>query len=364
LMILAVKRIRDNVIARLSKGALWRARGFVLLSVTLLIGCGSGPEIIKISGSKMGTTYHITVVADQPAPDNLAVLIEAQLDRIDHSMSTYKPDSEINQFNQLAVNQTMAISSEFLEVLMIAQSVWTASSGALDPSVGPLVDLWGFGPSPSDDQIPSKTQITAALTTVGFDAVVIDSIEQSILKTRPVVLDLSAVAKGYAVDLVADLLEMNALPDYLVEVGGETRVSGLNSEGRPWRLAIESPSMIGEIERVLALTSGAVATSGDYRNYFERDGMRFSHTIDPRSGQPINHTLASVTVLADTCAEADAWATALMVLGDKQGLDLANQLGLAVYMLARDGTEYSASYSKMFEPYLVETTQQTLSAER
>jgi len=115
---------------------------------------------------------------------------------------------------------------------------------------------------------------------------------------------------------------------------------------------------------VLALTSGAVATSGDYRNYFERDGMRFSHTIDPRSGQPINHTLASVTVLADTCAEADAWATALMVLGDKQGIDLANQLGLATYMLARDGTEYSASYSKMFEPYLVETTQQTLSAER
>ena len=171
------------------------------------------------------------------------------------------------------------------------------------------------------------------------------------------------MAKGYAVDLVADLLEMNALPDYLIEVGGETRVSGLNPQGQPWRLAIESPLLIGQVETVLALTSGAVATSGDYRNYFERDGIRYSHTIDPRDGKPIIHTLASVTVLADTCAEADAWATALLVLGNKEGLDLANQLGLAVYMLARDGDEYTASYSKMFEPYLVEITEQNASVE-
>jgi thiamine biosynthesis lipoprotein len=257
----------------------------------------------------------------------------------------------------------MTASLEFFEVLTIAQTVWLNSNGALDPSVGPLVDLWGFGPSPGEDQIPSEKQITIALATVGFDAVIIDSSDQSIIKTRPVVIDLSAVAKGYAVDLVADLLEMNALPDYLIEVGGETRVSGLNPQGQPWRLAIESPLLIGQIETVLALTSGAVATSGDYRNYFERDGIRYSHTIDPRDGKPIIHTLASVTVLADTCAEADAWATALLVLGNTEGLDLANRLGLAVYMLARDGDEYTASYSKMFEPYLVEITEQTASVE-
>ncbi|MFB0990539.1 MAG: FAD:protein FMN transferase, partial [Porticoccaceae bacterium] len=240
-MILAVKLIQQNALERLFKGSLWSACGLVLLSAVLLSGCDSGPEIVKISGTKMGTTYHITVVADQPAPDNLGALIEAELDRVNHSMSTYKPDSEINQFNRLAVNQPMSVSSEFLEVLTIAQSVWSNSGGALDPSVGPLVDLWGFGPSPSEDQIPSEEQITAALASVGFDAVMIDANEQKIIKTRPVAIDLSAVAKGYAVDLVADLLEMNALPDYLVEVGGETRVSGLNPEGQPWRLAIESP---------------------------------------------------------------------------------------------------------------------------
>ena len=363
MMILAVKLIQQNAIERLFKGSLWRACGLVLLSAVLLSGCDSGPEIVKISGTKMGTTYHITVVADQPAPDNLGALIEAELDRVNHSMSTYKPDSEINRFNRLAVNQPMSVSSEFLEVLTIAQSVWSNSGGALDPSVGPLVDLWGFGPSPSEDQIPSEEQITAALASVGFDAVRIDANEQKIIKTRPVAIDLSAVAKGYAVDLVADLLEMNALPDYLVEVGGETRVSGLNPEAQPWRLAIESPLLIGQIERVLALTSGAVATSGDYRNYFERDGVRYSHTIDPRSGQPINHALASVTLLADTCAEADAWATALMVLGDKQGLELANRLGLAVYMLSRDNGEFTVSYSKTFEPYMAAATQQAVSEE-
>ena len=344
MMILAVKLIQDNVLERLLKVSLWRGCGLVLLSVLLLSGCDRGPEIVKISGTKMGTTYHITVVADQPAPDNLAVLIEAELDRVDHSMSTYKPNSEISRFNQLAVDQSMTISLEFFEVLTIAQSVWLNSDGALDPSVGPLVDLWGFGPSLTEDQIPSEKQIANALATVGFDSVIIDSSDQSIIKTRPVVIDLSAVAKGYAVDLVANLLEMNALPDYLIEVGGETRVSGLNPQGQPWRLAIESPLLIGQVETVLALTSGAVATSGNYRNYFI-------------------HTLASVTVMADTCAEADAWATALLVLGNKEGLDLANQLGLAVYMLVRDGDEYTTSYSKMFEPYLVEITEQNASVE-
>jgi thiamine biosynthesis lipoprotein len=358
LMILAVKLIQDNVLERLLKVSLWRVCGLVLLSSLLLSGCDRGPEIVKISGTKMGTTYHITVVADQPAPDNLAVLIEAELDRVDYSMSTYKPDSEINRFNQLAVDQSMTVSLEFFEVLTIAQSVWLNSNGALDPSVGPLVDLWGFGPSLTEGQIPSEKQITIALAAVGFDALIIDSSDQSVIKARPVVIDLSAVAKGYAVDLVADLLEMNALPDYLIEIGGETRVSGLNPQGQPWRLAIESPLLIGQIETVLALTSGAVATSGDYRNYFERDGIRYSHTIDPRDGKPIIHTLASVTVMADTCAEADAWATALLVLGNKEGLDLANRLGLAVYMLVRDGDEYTTSYSKMFEPYLVEITEQ------
>ena len=153
-------------------------------------------------------------------------------------------------------------------------------------------------------------------------------------------------------DLVADLLEMNALPDYLVEVGGETRVSGLNPEGQPWRLAIESPSPQQLVAQVLNVQVGAVATSGDYRNYFERDGARYSHTIDPRSGRPTTHSLASVTVVADTCAEADAWATALMVMNSDQAVDLANELEMPVYIIARQNEGYNVSYSETFTPLL------------
>jgi thiamine biosynthesis lipoprotein len=213
--------------------------------IALLGGCNRGPEIIKISGSKMGTSYHVTIVADQPAPVDLAKQIEQTLDRVDQSMSTYKVDSEISQFNQLDVGQRLVISDDFDQVLRITRKVWQKSGGTLDPTVGPLVDIWGFGPTFTGDVVPSDSAIQRSLASIGFDAVNRTVNNQQILlsKSRPLRLDLSAVAKGYAVDLVADLLEMNALPDYLVEVGGETRVSGLNPEGDPWRLAIESPSL-------------------------------------------------------------------------------------------------------------------------
>ena len=322
--------------------------------IALLGGCNRGPEIIKISGSKMGTSYHVTIVADQPAPADLAKQIEQTLDRVDQSMSTYKVDSEISQFNQLDVGQRLVISDDFDQVLRITRKVWQKSGGTLDPTVGPLVDIWGFGPTFTGDVVPSDSAIQRGLASIGFDAINRTVNNQQILlsKSRPLRLDLSAVAKGYAVDLVADLLEMNALPDYLVEVGGETRVSGLNPEGDPWRLAIESPSPTEAVAQVLNLEAGAVATSGDYRNYFERDGVRYSHTIDPRSGRPTTHSVASVTVVADTCAEADAWATALMVMNSDQAVDLANELKIPVYIVARQDEGYTVSYSETFTPLL------------
>lgn len=322
--------------------------------IALLGGCNRGPEIIKISGSKMGTSYHVTIVADQPAPVDLAKQIEQTLDRVDQSMSTYKVDSEISQFNQLDVGQRLVISDDFDQVLRITRKVWQKSGGTLDPTVGPLVDIWGFGPTFTGDVVPSDSAIQRSLASIGFDAVNRTVNNQQILlsKSRPLRLDLSAVAKGYAVDLVADLLEMNALPDYLVEVGGETRVSGLNPEGDPWRLAIESPSLTEAVAQVLNLEAGAVATSGDYRNYFERDGVRYSHTIDPRSGRPTTHSVASVTVVADTCAEADAWATALIVMNSDQAVDLANELKIPVYIVARQDKGYTVSYSETFTPLL------------
>ena len=297
----------------------------------------------------MGTTYHITVIADQLPPSDIEQQIDQLLSKVDHSMSTYKKDSEISRFNRLNVGQQLEISQEFADVLQISREIWQLSEGAFDPTLGPLVDLWGFGPKATGDLIPSDQDITSALKNTGFDGVVLKGL--ILTKNKPVALDLSAVAKGYAVDIVSNYLEMSALPDYLVEVGGEIRVSGFNSEGMPWRVAIEQPQLLASVNKIVGLTDMSIATSGDYRNYFERDGIRYSHTIDPRTGKPIDHNLASVTVLIDSCAEADAWATAFSVLGAQQSIELAEKLDLAMYMLVRQNDQFIASSSRSFKSY-------------
>ena len=350
MMTLVANSNRVNAITGLFNRASFLLYALLLASLVGLAGCDSSPEIIQISGTKMGTSYNITVVADQPAPADLEQRIEAALDFIDQSMSTYKADSEISHFNAQSVAEPQMISPQFADVLDVSKLIWEQSAGAFDPTVGPLVDLWGFGPVPTDDLVPSDEQIAQALATVGYQHLSIDM--QIISKAAPIRLDLSAVAKGYAVDQVADLLEMLALPDYLVEIGGETRLGGSNPKGQPWRIAVEMPAVIPQVQRVIAAHDVAIATSGDYRNYFEQDGVRYSHTIDPRTGKPIGHSLASVTVVAETCAEADAWATALMVLGEEQGMVLAEELGLAIYMLVKDGEGFKALSSEAFAPYL------------
>jgi|TARA_B110000879_G_scaffold187956_1_gene250246 thiamine biosynthesis lipoprotein len=328
---------------------------FTLLIFVLVSGCDHAPEIIKISGSKMGTSYHVTIVADQPAPADLADQIDQLLSAVDQSMSTYKSQSELSQFNRLPVSQQAKASDQLWAVLQTSEKIWRESSGAFDPTVGPVVDLWGFGPVVTEDEIPADQEIATALANSGFEHLLLNRSEQTISKQKTIALDLSAVAKGYAVDQVADLLEMLALPDYLVEVGGEMRLSGTNPEGNPWRVAIELPSLMPQVQQVVAVNNSAVATSGDYRNYFEKDGVRYSHTIDPRNGKPITHNLASVTVMADRCADADAWATALMVLGEEEGMRIANKFSIPAYMLIREGETFRVLSSSAFEPYLKNT---------
>jgi len=328
---------------------------FTLLIFVLVSGCDHAPEIIKISGSKMGTSYHVTIVADQPAPADLADQIDQLLSAVDQSMSTYKSQSELSQFNRLPVSQQAKASDQLWAVLQTSEKIWRESSGAFDPTVGPVVDLWGFGPVVTEDEIPADQEIATALANSGFEHMLLNRSEQTISKQKTIALDLSAVAKGYAVDQVADLLEMLALPDYLVEVGGEMRLSGTNPEGNPWRVAIELPSLMPQVQQVVAVNNSAVATSGDYRNYFEKDGVRYSHTIDPRNGKPITHNLASVTVMADRCADADAWATALMVLGEEEGMRIANKFSIPAYMLIREGETFRVLSSSAFEPYLKNT---------
>jgi len=328
---------------------------FTLLIFVLVSGCDHAPEIIKLSGSKMGTSYHVTIVADQPAPADLADQIDQLLSAVDQSMSTYKSQSELSQFNRLPVSQQAKASDQLWAVLQTSEKIWRESSGAFDPTVGPVVDLWGFGPVVTEDEIPADQEIATAIANSGFEHLLLNRSEQTISKQKTIALDLSAVAKGYAVDQVADLLEMLALPDYLVEVGGEMRLSGTNPEGNPWRVAIELPSLMPQVQQVVAVNNSAVATSGDYRNYFEKDGVRYSHTIDPRNGKPITHNLASVTVMADRCADADAWATALMVLGEEEGMRIANKFSIPAYMLIREGETFRVLSSSAFEPYLKNT---------
>ena len=348
LMTLVAKNPKITSLGQATLFASWRCV-FVLVIIALY-GCSNKPEVLTISGTKMGTSYQITVIADQLPPDDLEQQIEQLLAKVDNSMSTYKKDSEISQFNRLPVGQTMAISQEFAEVVKISRQIWQLSNGAFDPTIGPLVDLWGFGPDERHESIPSSKTIELTKAQIGFDSVVLD--EYKLSKTKAVSIDLSAVAKGYAVDRVADLLEMLALPDYLVEIGGEIRVSGFNADGVAWRIAMEQPQLFAEVDRVINITDIAVATSGDYRNYFEKDGVRYSHTIDPVTGRPIVHNLASVTVLTQSCAEADAWATAFSVLGVEQSLKLAEQLDIAAYMLVRQNEQFVPRTSEAFNLFL------------
>ena len=330
----------------------------VVIASVLLVGCSSKPEVIELSGTKMGTTYNITVVADQLPPDDLHQRIDDLLSLVDNSMSTYKSDSELSRFNRMGVGQPMQISSHFARVLQISRDIWQLSGGAFDPTVGPLVDLWGFGPTATDNTAPSADQISLVLQDIGFQHLILDDL--SLSKTRPVQLDLSAVAKGYAVDLVADMLEMLALPDYLVEVGGEVRVSGANPNGEAWRIAIEQPQLIPSVNRIIPVADIAIATSGDYRNYFEQQGIRYSHILDSRSGLPIKHNLASVTVLTDSCAEADAWATAFLVMGAQQSLRLAERINLPVYLLVKESDTFKALSSEQFESLSKQSTDKVM----
>jgi thiamine biosynthesis lipoprotein len=238
-----------------------------------------------------------------------------------------------------------------MKVLTESKTVFQASGGTFDPTVGPLVDLWGFGPDFHQDRVPEKVEIERLLGVIGFDGITLQDTRAT--RIRDVRVDLSAIAKGFAVDQVAELLQGYDLVNFMVEVGGEIRVSGHNSANTPWQLAIEKPSVAERaIQRIVGVTDLAIATSGSYRNFFELNGVRYSHTIDPRTGYPVTHNMVSVTVLADTCAQADALATAFTVMGPERTLELADQLNIAVFLLVEDITGIKEFYSTGFQPYM------------
>jgi thiamine biosynthesis lipoprotein len=300
----------------------------------------------------MGTTFSVKVIAP-PADLDLASLqheIQDTLDAINQAMSTYLDDSELSLFNTSSSTDWVEVSTELCHAVEAAQVISQFTDGAFDVTVGPLVNLWGFGPLESVATPPGDERIARTMDDTGHTKLHTDCGKPALRKdVSGLNIDLSAFAKGHAVDRVADLLDERALIDYLVEIGGELRLRGLNGKSEKWAIAIETPDRTARsVQTVLDLTDTGMATSGDYRNYFEHNGNHYSHTIDPRTGRPVTHNGASVTVVADTAAFADAAATALLVMGPEAGLALAERESIAAYFLLRLGSKFEERMSSLF----------------
>jgi thiamine biosynthesis lipoprotein len=329
---------------------------FVVISVLIVSACSKAPESLSLNGATMGTTYHITIVIPPevhlPSLTKLQILIDKELLKINQLMSTYIPNSEISLFNQLSVDEWYPISGETLGVLNYSKSLSELSEGKFDITVSPLINLWGFG-AKGEQAFPDDDAIAQARAKVGWESLLIDDTMQRIKKQKPLTINLSAVAKGYGVDYITKILESKGINNYLVEIGGEIRVKGKNQRQLLWKIGVESPSLFQSgVQKVISVDNKSVATSGDYRNFFEKDGIRYSHTIDPYTGKPVVHNIASITVVADTAMEADGLATTLMVMGEEKALALATQLNIPIYILLYKNDTFSVSYSPSFSPYL------------
>ncbi|RTR05678.1 FAD:protein FMN transferase [Halomonas nitroreducens] len=343
----------------------------VLLLLLLLAGCSEAPKPlpspVTLEGDIFGTFYQVTIADPITGErrDALEAGILAELAAVDAAMSTYRDDAELVAFNQAPVGEWQSLSAPLIEVLAIARSVARSSGGAFDVTVGGLVNLWSFGPEARPRAVPDAATIAARLAEVGMDTLELDVDEGRARRLRDVFVDLSGVAKGHATDRVAAYLSAQGLEHYLVNLGGELKVAGFrDAEQAPWRIGIEVPrDGRPQAQHVLALQDTSVATSGDYRNYFEEDGRRYSHTIDPRTGRPIRHRLASVTVMHPSNARADAWSTAMTVLGEEEGMALARQEALAVLMLVRDGDGWRSLASPAFAERLGESVVEELGLE-
>ena len=322
-------------------------RSCLLLSLFLGAACSDGKPLpsYDLSGNTMGTTFNITLVAPRPELDlaQLQTTIQDQLEYVDSLASTYRADSDLSEFNNNPSTDWIRATPEFCRMVAAALDMSVNTQGAFDITVGPVVNLWGFGPPDQEDKLPSGDEVAAALENVGFQMLETNC-DLAVLRkaSAGIYVDLSGWAKGHAVDRIAALLDSQQLGNYLVEIGGELRVRGHNAEQKKFKIAIEKPlENNGMSYTTMRLSNVSVATSGDYRNFFEDDGQRYSHTIDPRTGYPVDHQLAGVTVVAANTAYADAMATALLVLGPEDGHALAEKLRVAAYFLVRtdDGIE-------------------------
>lgn len=337
-----------------------RLRLICLMLVLVLCGCvkgSKGNDLVVFSGSTMGTTYTVKVFGfpDSLDPKQIQNEIETLLEQINRSMSSYIPESELFHFNRSQGGSPFPVSRELLGVLTESLRISELTDGALDITVAPLVNLWGFGVGSQSATVPSDQKIKSLIKKTGYQKIEIRQSPPAISKKIPeLMIDLSSIAKGYGVDRVSLLIESKGVTGYLVEIGGEIRTGGTKAGQTPWIVGIERP-LAGQrsIQQVVAIGDHAMATSGDYRNYFEKDGKRYSHLIDPASGKPVKHRLASVSVIHASCMTADALATAFMVMGAERAYSLAQRENLAAYFLVRSSSGFDVKSTTAFQAFLV-----------
>ena len=291
----------------------------------------------------MGTTYKTTIISTQIDSAAIHTSIKNILYSINQEMSTYIDSSSISRFNALKSDSDLLIGDDFTYVFKKSKYFNTISSGAFDITIKPLVDLWGFGGSEAISSIPDSTDISAALNLIGLEKVAISN-NQILSKTENVHIDLSAIAKGYAVDKISKFLKNNSLPNHMVEIGGEVKVSGENQDGNKWKIGIQDPNLQNSSPlTTLLLSDRGIATSGNYRNYYDLNGKRYSHIISPLTGYPIDNNILGVTVISNTCVDSDALATALMVMSLSDGIKLVEDLKNVEAFYVLDGGEYKLS---------------------
>lgn len=325
----------------------------VVLATILYKAVSFTPELASFSGPTMGTTYTVKYVtaADAPNREELKSDVDDVLLHVNKLMSTYDPNSELSIFNKLPAQSTEEVTKDLAYVVDEALKISRITNGKYDVTVGPLVNLWGFGPGKHRDDVPSDEEIAQAQSRVGYSHIRLDGRELS--KSAEVYIDLSSIAKGFGVDEVARVLRERGVNNFLVEVGGEIRAAGTKLGDEPWQIGVESPAGGHNIaQRIIEADNVAIATSGDYRNYFEKNGVRYSHTIDPTTGKPITHRLVSVTVVDANTTRADGLATAITVLGPEAGLAFAEQHNIAAYMLVKEDFGFTEQYSAAFAPYI------------
>ena len=329
--------------------------GFVFLA---LLGCDQQPENqrFEISGETMGTYYRISLI--DVANINLEIIenkVSDVLENVNAQMSTYLSDSQISKFNTQISNDWYAVSPELVAVSQKAHEVYQQTQGVFDPTIGPLVNLWSFGPNQRPLRVPKHQELEETRGFVGADKLKIQDQPPALKKMHSTLnLDLSAIAKGHAVDKIAGELISLGQAHFLIDIGGELRAEGKNLSAQSWRVGIEKPQsqVTQSVQQVVSISGKSIATSGSYRNYFEQDNKRYSHIINPLTGYPIEHKLVSVSVISEDCMTADAYATALMVLGPEYGYDFALQYGLAVYMIEKNGDEFVSRFTPQMKPFM------------